>query len=46
MRVIAVDPETIDAPTFVHETWKMDKFDELLSQSDIVVYLCTIDTRN
>ncbi len=36
MRVIAVDPESVDAPTFVHEVWKMDKFDDLLEQSDIV----------
>lgn len=36
MHVIAVDPETIEAPTFVHEIWKMDRFDDLLAQSDIV----------
>ena len=36
MRVIAVDPETVDAPSYVHETWKMDRFDDLLEQSDIV----------
>ncbi len=36
MRVIAVDPESVDAPSFVHEIWKMDRFDDLLSQSDIV----------
>lgn len=36
MRVIAVDPESIDAPTFVDEVCKMDRFAELLSQSDIV----------
>lgn len=36
MRVIAVDPETVVAPTFVHETWKMDRFDDLLAESDIV----------
>ena len=36
MHVIAVDPEAIEAPTFVHETWKMDRFDDLLAQSDIV----------
>ena len=37
MRVIAVDPETIDVPSFVHKIWTMDRFDDLLTQSDIVV---------
>ena len=36
MRVISADPEPVDAPSFVHEIWKMDRFDDLLSQSDIV----------
>ena len=36
MRVIAVDPETVEAPSFVHEVWKMDRFHELLSESDVV----------
>ena len=36
MRVIAVDPEPIEAPTFVHEVWKMDRFHDLLVESDIV----------
>ncbi len=36
MHVIAVDPEAVEAPTFVHEIWKMDRFDDLLAQSDIV----------
>lgn len=36
MNVIAVDPETIDPPSFVHEVWKMDKLHELLARSDIV----------
>ncbi len=36
MNVIAVDPETIDPPSFVHEVWKMDKLHALLAQSDIV----------
>ena len=36
MRVIAVDPEPIEAPTFVHEIWKMDRFHDLLVESDIV----------
>ena len=36
MRVIAVDPEDIDAPSFVHEIWKMDRFYDLLAESDIV----------
>ena len=36
MRVIAVDPETVDAPSFVHEVWEMERFHELLVQSDVV----------
>lgn len=36
MRVIAVDPEAVEAPTFVHEVWKMDRFHDLLTESDIV----------
>lgn len=36
MHVIAVDPEVVEAPTFVHEIWKMDRFDDLLAESDIV----------
>ena len=36
MRVIAVDPEDVDPPSFVHEVWKMDRFYDLLTDSDIV----------
>ena len=36
MRVIAVDPEAVEAPSFVHEVWQMDRFHELLSESDVV----------
>lgn len=36
MRVIAVDPESVEAPSFVHEVWKMDRFHELLAASDVV----------
>ena len=36
MRVIAVDPEDIDAPLYVHEVWKMNRFYDLLAESDIV----------
>ena len=36
MRVVTVDPETVEAPTFIHEVWKMDRFNELLTDSDIV----------
>ncbi|MCZ6680455.1 MAG: D-2-hydroxyacid dehydrogenase [Candidatus Poribacteria bacterium] len=36
MRVIAIDPEDVDAPPFVHEVWKMDRFYDLLAESDIV----------
>ena len=36
MHVIAVDPENVDPPPFVHEVWKMDRFHDLLAASDIV----------
>ncbi len=36
MRVIAVDPEDIPKLTFVDEVWKMDRFYDLLEQSDVV----------
>lgn len=36
MRVIAVDPEPVEAPSFVHEVWNMDRFHDLLAESDIV----------
>ena len=36
MRVIAVDPEDVDAPSFVHEVWEMSRFYDLLAESDIV----------
>ena len=36
MRVIAVDPEDVDPPPFVHEVWKMDRFYDLLEESDVV----------
>ena len=36
MRVIAVDPENVEAPLFVHEVWKMNRFYNLLAESDIV----------
>lgn len=36
MHVIAADPEAVAAPSFVHEVWQMDRFHELLAQSDVV----------
>lgn len=36
MRVIAIDPEMLEAPSFVHTVWKMDRFHALLAKSDIV----------
>lgn len=36
MRVIAADPETVEAPSFVHEVWQMNRFHELLARSDVV----------
>ena len=36
MRIIAVDPEEVDLPDHVESCWKMDRFHDLLSQSDVV----------
>jgi phosphoglycerate dehydrogenase-like enzyme len=36
MRVIAVDPEDVDVPGCVRACWKMDRFLDLLSESDVV----------
>ncbi len=47
MKVIAVDPEDVDVPDCVTACWKMDRFYDLLSTSDIVVICCpsTEETR-
>jgi phosphoglycerate dehydrogenase-like enzyme len=37
MRVIAVDPELVPRPAEVEAVWRMDRFPELLRQSDAVV---------
>src|SRR5262249_25569351 len=36
MRAIAVDPEDVPKPAEVAELWKMDRFGDLLEQSDAV----------
>jgi phosphoglycerate dehydrogenase-like enzyme len=36
-RLIAVDPEPVDKPVCVSELWRLDRFGELLAQSDVVV---------
>ena len=36
MRVIAVDPEAVDLPGEVEACWRMDRFHDLLEQSDVV----------
>lgn len=36
-RIIAVDPENVEKPDYVESVWKMDKFYDLLAQSDVVV---------
>ncbi len=36
MRVIAVDPEDVELPGHVESCWKMDRFHDLLKQSDVV----------
>jgi phosphoglycerate dehydrogenase-like enzyme len=42
MRNIAVDPEDVKRPDFVEEVWKMDKFDDLLAESDVVAICCPL----
>ena len=36
MRIVAVDPEDLEVPHNVEACWKMDRFHELLEQSDVV----------
>ena len=36
MRIIAVDPEEVEVPGSVEACWKMDRFHDLLEQSDVV----------
>ena len=47
MRVVAVDPEDVDVPVCVASCWKMDRFHDLLSMSDVVAVCAplTPDTR-
>ena len=35
-RIVAVDPEDVNVPACVESCWKMDRFHEMLGQSDIV----------
>ena len=44
MRVIAVDPEAVEAPSFVHEVWKMDRFHEHALGIRCCLYLRATDT--
>ncbi len=37
MRIIAVDPEEVELPEFISSCRRMDAFDELLKESDVVV---------
>ncbi len=37
MDVIALDPEPVERPPFVHAVWGLDRFHELLAASDVVV---------
>jgi phosphoglycerate dehydrogenase-like enzyme len=39
MRVLAVDPEPVAPPSEVAELWRMDRFSELLRESD-AVFIC------
>ena len=36
MRIVAVDPEDVDPPASVEACWKMDRFNDLLEESDVV----------
>lgn len=36
MRILAVDPEDQEKPDYVEAVWKMERFRELLSESDVV----------
>ncbi len=47
MRIIAVDPEPVDVPEGVEACWKMDRFHDLLSESDVVAVCAplTLETR-
>jgi phosphoglycerate dehydrogenase-like enzyme len=47
MKILAVDPEDVEVPDCVEACWKMDRFHDLLSASDVVVVCCplTEDTR-
>ncbi len=44
MRIIAVDPEDVEAPDSVESCWKMDRFHDLLAESDVVA-VCAPLTR-
>jgi phosphoglycerate dehydrogenase-like enzyme len=36
-RILAVDPEEVEVPSSVETCWKLDRFHDLLSETDIVV---------
>lgn len=42
MDVLAIDPEPVEQPPFVHELWGLDRFHELLAASDAVVITCPL----
>ena len=42
MRVLAVDPEPVDQPSFVAALWKPDRFPDLLAESDVVTICCPL----
>ena len=44
MRIIAVDPEDVEVPDCVELCWKMDRFHDLLAESDVVA-VCAPLTR-
>lgn len=42
MKIIGVDPEAVNVPDCVSACWRMDRFYDLLSASDVVVVCCPL----
>ena len=42
MRIIAVDPEEVEVPDCVEACWKVDRFHDLLAESDVVAVCCPL----
>ena len=44
MRTFALDSENVNKPSFVEEVWPLDRFFDLLEESDIVVICLPLTT--